>query len=169
MSELTEFRKAKDDFFGSDHHSPLTEEQRRGFEGLKYYEENPDLSMVLEIEPYEEQEIVEMQTTTGDVAEYARYGRIAFEVNGQPAQLTVFKDSERGDYFLPFADATSGKETYGSGRYLELQPLGGNKALVDFNYAYNPYCAYDDRWSCPITPFENRIKLPIEAGEKNFK
>jgi hypothetical protein len=71
-----------------------------------------------------------------------------------------------GGYFLPFMDATSGDETYGAGRYLEIEPLPGGKLLVDFNMAYNPYCAYNEYWSCPIPPKENRLSVPIEAGEK---
>ncbi len=110
-----------------------------------------------------------MQTSTGSVQEYMRWGKISFPVDGQAAELTVFKDPEHGDYFLPFADATSGKETYGAGRYLEVHTQDDGRVLVDFNYAYNPYCAYNERWSCPLTPFENRLTVPIRAGEKNFK
>ncbi|MGH2542502.1 MAG: DUF1684 domain-containing protein, partial [Ardenticatenaceae bacterium] len=96
MSELTEFRKAKDQFFAHDHHAPLAEGQKRDFHGLNYYDENPHLNFTLDIKPYETEETVEMQTTTGDVAEYVRYGKITFAVNGQQAQLTVFKDLELG-------------------------------------------------------------------------
>ncbi len=110
-----------------------------------------------------------MQTSTGDVAPFVRWGKISFEVENQPAQLTVYKDTDSGEFFLPFADATSGNETYGAGRYLEVEVLPNGQLLVEFNYAYNPYCAYNERWSCPITPLENRIQVPIRAGEKNFK
>ncbi len=81
----------------------------------------------------------------------------------------VLWDVESGGYFLPFADSTSGEETYGAGRYLEIETLPDGTSLVDFNYAYNPYCAYNEKWSCPLTPSENRLKVPIESGEKNFK
>jgi uncharacterized protein (DUF1684 family) len=76
----------------------------------------------------------------------------------------LYKDPH--GYFLPFADSMAGKETYGAGRYLEPLALMGGKVLVDFNYAYNPYCAYNDLYSCPLTPWENRLKVPIRAGEK---
>ncbi len=75
---------------------------------------------------------------------------------------------EKDGYFLPFVDALAGKETYGAGRYLEPEPLGKGLFLVDFNLAYNPYCAYNDMWSCPISPAENHLKIPIRAGEKLF-
>ena len=89
-----------------------------------------------------------------------------FEVEGEVAELTIFANDH--GYFLPFADSLAGQETYGAGRYLEPIPIPGGKVLVDFNLAYNPYCAYNDRWSCPLTPPENRLKLPIRAGEKVF-
>src|SRR5215472_16323238 len=103
-----------------------------------------------------------MQTSTGDVQEYVRYGRLHFTVDGQAVELTLYADGDA--YFLPFADALAGVETYGAGRYLELVPLGNGQLLVDFNLAYNPYCAYNDLWSCPITPAENRLVVPIRAG-----
>jgi hypothetical protein len=89
-------------------------------------------------------------------------------VNGS-ATLQVYQDPEGGDFFLPFVDATAPEETYGAGRYLDVEAPRDGKFLIDFNYAYNPYCAYNDKWSCPIPPKENRLKVQIEAGEKNFK
>ena len=169
MTSLSEFHHAKDQFIARDHHSPLTDEQKTAFTGLRYYDENPDLRLELDLKEYETKEVVEMQTSTGDVASYSRWGTLSFEVEGEPAQLTVYKDLDGGELFLPFADATSGDETYGAGRYLDVQPLPCNKVLADFNYAYNPYCAYNEQWSCPLTPLENRIKVPIRAGEKSFK
>ena len=169
MSELTDFRQSKDQFMGRDHHSPLTEEQARDFHGLNYYDENPDLSLVLDVEQYDTQEVVEMQTSTGDVTTFVRWGKVSFEVDSQPAELTVYRDTDGGEFFLPFADATSGDETYGAGRYLDLQSLPSGSVLVDFNFAYNPYCAYNERWGCPLTPPDNRLRVPIRAGEKNFK
>jgi uncharacterized protein (DUF1684 family) len=88
-------------------------------------------------------------------------------VDGQEAALTIYRDDE-GEYFLPFADALAGHETYGAGRYLEPLDLEDGKVRVDFNYAYNPYCAYNEGWSCPLTPRENRLKVPIRAGEKVY-
>ena len=169
MSDLADFRRAKDDFMRRDHQSPLTDDQQRAFTGLTYFVENPSLSFELEVREFENPEAVEMQTSTGQVASYLRWGKIAFSVEGEPAELTLYKDLDGGEVFLPFADATSGEETYGAGRYLDTHPLPGGRVLVDFNHAYNPYCAYNERWSCPLTPFENRLQVPIRAGEKVFK
>ena len=84
--------------------------------------------------------------------------------------MTVFGDDHGHEMFLPFADATSGEGTYASGRYLDVQRAhGGSSLLVDFNHADNPYCAYNESWSCPLTPFENRLTVPVRAGEKDFK
>jgi len=113
------------------------------------------------------QEKIQMQTTTGDIQTYTRYGRFKFNIDGIDAELTIYKD--RNSYFLPFVDSQAGKETYPAGRYLEPEPLGNDHFLVDFNLAYNPYCAYNEYWSCPITPLENRLKVPIRAGEKIFE
>jgi len=164
MSDLTEFRKSKDEFVAHDHHSPLTSAQKRHFDGLEYFPENPDLKLELEVEEFSEKEIIQMQTSTGDVQNHTRYGKIHFNVDNEEVELTLYKDSH--GYFLPFADSLAGKETYGAGRYLEPQSLLGGKVLVDFNHAYNPYCAYNDLYSCPLTPWENRLKVPIKAGEK---
>jgi uncharacterized protein (DUF1684 family) len=166
MSELDDFRSEKDLFFKTDRHSPLTAEQKRTFQGLKYFPENADLALILEVEEFPQKDEIQMQTSTGDVQDYQRFGRIHFEVEGQPAELTIYA-SENG-YFLPFVDSLANQETYGAGRYLEPEPLADRRFAVDFNYAYNPYCAYNELWSCPLTPFENRLKVPIRAGEKNF-
>ena len=167
MNSLQEFRKMKDDFFAHEDESPLTPGQKKIFKGLKYFAPNPDLKLEVRVHEFPEKQQVEMQTTTGDIQEYQRYGRFSFNVDGQPAELTIYQ-SESG-WFLPFVDSRSGKETYPAGRYLEPEPLGDDRFMVDFNLAYNPYCAYNDTWSCPLTPFENRLKIPIRAGEKLFK
>ena len=169
MSELTEFRKGKDISFKQDHHSPLTEEQRESFRGLNYYEERPNLRFVTHVNLYEHVEVVELQTSSGSIASYLRWGKISFEVDDKVVDLTMFKDRSSDNLFLPFADATSGNETYGAGRYLDIEMQPDGNMLVDFNYAYNPYCAYNEHWTCPLTPAENRLGVAIRAGEKSFE
>jgi len=166
MSELSDFRKEKDAFYVSDPQSPLNPAQKRAFKGLVYFPENPALRMEVTVQKFSELEKIQMQTSTGDVQTYTRYGLFQLSVDGVKAELTLYSD--RGSYFLPFVDLLAGKETYGAGRYLEPEPLGNDRFLIDFNLAYNPYCAYNDMWSCPITPAENRLKVPIRAGEKLF-
>ena len=166
MTELDEFRAQKDRIFANDRHSPLTSEQKKQFKGLQYFPENPDLSLEVEVEELPEKDTLEMQTSTGTVQTYTRFGKFRFSVEGQEVELTLFSDPH--GFFLPFADSLAGEETYGAGRYLEPEQLPNGRLLVDFNYAYNPYCAYNEAWTCPITPFENRLKVPIRAGEKLF-
>ncbi len=169
MSELTDFRGGKDHFVQHDPQSPLTNDQKATFGGLKYFDEEPSLKLTLQVQPYPEQDTIEMQTTTGGAASFVRWAKIAFSVDGAPAELTVYKDASLDTFFLPFADSTSGDETYGAGRYVELEAQPDGTLLVDFNYAYNPYCAYNEAWTCPITPAENRLRVPIRAGERNFE
>ena len=166
MSELSEYRAQKDEFFQRHPQSPLTPEQRLGFEGLQYCPENEDLRLEVLVEPAQDQVPMEMQTSTGGVQTYIRHGTFRFEVDGKEAELTIFRN-EHG-YFLPFVDSLAGKETYPAGRYLEPEALPGGRFFVDFNLAYKPYCAYNEMWSCPITPPENRLKVPVRAGEKLF-
>jgi uncharacterized protein (DUF1684 family) len=167
MNELQDFRASKDDFFAHHPQSPLTREQKRDFKGLLYFPAAPELRLELAVERYPDDQEIQMQTSTGDVQSYRRYGKIHFQVEGKDAELTIYHN-EQG-FFLPFVDSLSNKETYPAGRYLEPQPLPNGNFLIDFNLAYNPYCAYNDGWSCPLTPFENRLKVPIRAGEKIFE
>jgi uncharacterized protein (DUF1684 family) len=167
MSDLTDFRTKKDQYFANDPHSPLALQQKADFQGLQYFPENPDLRFHLPIEKSGQQGEVEIQTSTGDVQVYCSYGVINFEVDGEPAKLTIYTN-EYG-LFLPFADSLAGVETYGAGRYLEPEELSDGILLIDFNQAYNPYCAYNDLFSCPLTPWENRLKVPVRAGEKIFQ
>ncbi len=168
MTELSDFRKAKDDFFRNDSQSPLDHAQRNTFKGLNYYLENPDLRFDLPLEQVEKPDQIIMATSTGDEQEYLHVGQVRFTVQGQEAGLQVYVSASGGDYFIPFVDATAPAETYGAGRYLAPVDLGGGLLRVDFNLAYNPYCAYNDYWSCPVPPRVNRIAVRIEAGEKKY-
>jgi uncharacterized protein (DUF1684 family) len=166
-TDLESFRLEKDEYFRHSPDGPLTPDQQRVFGGLRYFPEEPALRLTVEVEPFPRPEIIRMQTSTGDVREYEPFGRFRFEVEGRPAQLTIFRN-ELG-FFLPFVDSLAGGETYGAGRYLEPVELPDGRFEVDFNFAYNPYCAYNENWSCPITPPENRLQVPLRAGEMSFE
>ena len=171
MTTLEDFRKEKDDFFRHDSQSPLTAQEKRSFTGLHYYPENAALRLELPLEKLDVPEPVVLQTSTGDAREFLHAGQVRFDVNNVEAILQVYLDDYDG-YFLPFIDATAPDETYGAGRYLEPHDISGDVGnptlLVDFNLAYNPYCAYNEMWSCPIPSKENRLTVRIEAGEKKF-
>jgi uncharacterized protein (DUF1684 family) len=166
MQSIKTFRAEKDQFFGRHHQSPLTPAQKQHFKGLNYFPENTELRLEVEIQPTPTSGNINIQTTGGQPQSYQRFGKFKFLVDGQSAELTIYKNGQ--GYFLPFVDALSGQETYPAGRYLEPEKLPNGKFLVDFNLAYNPYCAYNEQWSCPITPAENRLKVAVRAGEKIF-
>jgi uncharacterized protein (DUF1684 family) len=169
MSDLDEFRRAKDMWMSLDAQSPLTPEQRRRFGGLAYFDEAPGLVLQVPVERIERGGLIEMPTSSGEIALYEEWGRIEFAVEGQPATLTIYRHPDSDSLFLPFRDATSGHDTYGAGRYLEVHDLGDGRVHLDFNYAYNPYCAYNEGYSCPMPPPGNRLSVPIRAGERNFE
>lgn len=170
-SRLHAFRERRDDHYRSSPDSPLAAEQRAGFSGLKYFAERPDLALELDIDTSDPDvgEHIEMPASDGSVKHFIRAGRLQFTIDGKPARLAIFKDVARGRYFLPFRDGTSGQESYGAGRYLDPKARPDGRLVVDFNYAYNPYCAYGEGWSCPIPPLENFLKVRIEAGEQAYK
>jgi uncharacterized protein (DUF1684 family) len=124
--------------------------------------------VVSELEPPTESGDVTMETSTGESQVYDRAGVVRFKVDGDPAQVTLFRPKGDDSLFLPFRDALSGKETYGAGRYLDLAPPHEGHVVVDFNYAYNPSCAYNPKYSCPLPPVENWLQVPIRAGERKF-
>lgn len=167
MNELQTFRAQKDNFFATDPQSPLAHEQRHQFDGLEYFPENENLRLLVEVEELPEREQIWMQTSTGDVQPFLRYGKFNFTVDDHEAELTLYFNDH--GFFLPFSDSLAGEETYPAGRYLEPDLLPDGKFLIDFNLAYNPYCAYNEQYSCPLPPAENRLSIPIRAGEKIFK
>ena len=168
---LTGYRARRDHYFGHDPDSPLDPAQRAGFAGLAYFPERPDLALELPLDTSGPGigERLEIATSDGQAKPFVRAGRISFEVDGQPVTLSVFQDVARGRHFLPFRDGTAGAETYAVGRYLDPRARPDGTLVVDFNYAYNPYCAYGEGWSCPIPPRENVVPVRIEAGERAFR
>lgn len=169
MEELIKFRKDKDELFGTGDESPLTPQQKEGFKGLNYFPLNPNLIFRnLEIEAASKEGVVQIPTSAGDTQPFKKLGTIRFEVNGTPGELVVYDSVDGSGVFLPFRDKTNESETYHDGRYVEVEVENGAIPELDFNYAYNPYCAYNDGFRCPITPEENTLPVEIKAGEKRF-
>ncbi len=156
----------KDEFFARGADSPLTDEQRATFAGLRYFDPDPALRFEVRLDRSTAAPPEEIQTSTGDVQQLARAGTLRFAVDGREVALVAFEQGH--ELFIPFRDATSADETYGAGRYVEAHPLGGDLFELDLNGAYNPYCAYNDPWSCPLPPRENWLAVPVRAGEKSF-
>lgn len=168
MGILDPMRQDKDFFFKTDPDSPIPLEERESFKGLRYFPYNDNLCFALDLDKFLWETEVMIPTNAGEEAAYVRHGRIRFPVDGVEQTLTVFR-SEHG-LFLPFLDATCGTESYEGGRYLEPDIDVTGKILVDFNLAYNPFCAYGGAdWSCPVPPTENRLSVRITAGEMKYK
>jgi len=172
VSQIRQDRQEKNQYFQADSSSPLLPEQRQDFTGLRYYPVDLDYRVETQIREYPSKDTVEMTTTKDRKQSYLRWGWFDFTIHGKTDTLNVYKPVEMpNDYppyfFIPFYDRTNNKTTYGGGRYLDTKIHDSNDYVIDFNRAYNPYCAYDhERWSCPIPPMENRVNFAVEAGEK---
>ncbi len=178
---LTRFRHGRDELFRTHPQSPLSEEARTRFTGLRYFDHDPSYQIRVRVEPADAGDPLEIDTGGEDgVITYRRAGWLRFGLGGQDYRLTVFSlVGYGGGLFLPFRDATSGTQTYGGGRYLfdtvkntdglvlDLT-VGSPNVTIDFNFAYNPSCVYDARWACPLAPRENWLAVPVRAGEKMF-
>jgi uncharacterized protein (DUF1684 family) len=171
---ISRYRMEKDAYFRSGRASPVPPDERAGFKGIAYFA--VDESLVFEgllLEPYTGDEPVrfEIPTTDGRLRPSERAGVFTFELAGQRRRLTAYRlasaeGEARDSLFVPFLDATSGTETYGAGRYLDLEPDEDGTWTLDFNLAYQPSCVYDPRFSCPLTPAENRLDVRVDAGER---
>lgn len=164
--DVINFREQKDQFLKQHPQSPLTPDQREKFDGLSYFEPNALFDLEVQVEEFTEKESIQMQTSTGTVQEFLKYGRFTFDVGDETVELILYYSKNSGHFFLPFMDATNGEESYSAGRYIDPHPISAGLFHIDFNLAYAPYCAYNDNWTCPIPPQENRLKVRIEAGEK---
>ena len=168
---VANFRAEKDEYFRLAHDSPIPHDQRHDFPGIPYFPVDEGLRFEgLALEPYAGSEPAHFQipTSDGKLRDAERAGVFRFELDGATQALTGyrFKDGGSESVFVPFLDGTSGTESYGAGRYLDLYPEEDGTYALDFNLAYHPSCVYDARFSCPLTPAENRLPVRIEAGER---
>ncbi len=168
--QILGYRAGKDDFFRTSPQSPIPHDQRHGYAGLQYYAPDGQYrieGLTLEPEP-DPTNTAEIVTSDGKTREAWRVGTLSFAVPGGSGQLAgyTFEPGPVTELFIPFRDATSGSDTYGAGRYLDLEPEDDGTYALDFNLAYNPWCAYAPQYSCPLPPRENWLALAIPAGEK---
>jgi uncharacterized protein (DUF1684 family) len=167
---LLRFRERKDEFFKNDADSPLGRDIQGVFRGLKYFEPDPAFRFELGLQRHPNPQSAIMTTSKGTRQLFNKVGYFDLIVEGKPARLQAFQSAEREDpsIFVPFRDATSGSDSYGAARYLDLEVEHDDQYALDFNYAYNPYCAYSDDYVCPLPPTENWLKVAIRAGEKKY-
>ncbi|OGS49903.1 MAG: hypothetical protein A3K65_02625 [Euryarchaeota archaeon RBG_16_68_12] len=166
-------RREKDHFFKEHPQSPIPWALRDAFTGLAYFPPNPTYRLTTKLIRYPKPEPITMVTSKGVPREMLKWGYFEFTIDGQIRRLQAYKSIPKpGEHeeslFVPFRDGTSGKESYGAARYLDLPIVRGEKYVLDFNLAYDPYCAYSDDYVCPFPPRENWLDLRIEAGEKDF-
>jgi uncharacterized protein (DUF1684 family) len=168
-------RAQKDIEMLTDEKSPIPAEEKATFKKLYYFEPDPVYRIEASFNRFDQATRFLMKTTTDRLPEYSLYGVVNFNLNGKDYSLNVYQNIElvkkpgyEKHLFLPFNDETNSNETYGGGRFLDLTETGESKLVIDFNLAYNPYCAYNQKYSCPIPPAENNLEVKIKAGEKKW-
>ena len=181
VSVLQHFRESRNELFAKHSQSALDQEQKQKFQGLRYFPYNPAMCVEANIERDVEPQVLSVAMNAEESMTMTTVGRLHFALEGVKVALSLYwLNIYGGGLFLPFRDTTSPVESYGGGRYLfdtikgsDFLPVPGalrnERILLDFNYAYNPSCAYNDRWVCPLAPIENRLKVPVRAGEMKFK
>lgn len=170
------FQKQINTEFKDPEKSPLPESERKSFTSLEFFEADPKFRVAAEVVRTPNEIPFEMPTTTERRPVYVKYAEVYFELNGREYKLNVYQSrdlsrkEEYKDYlFLPFTDLTNGETSYSGGRYLDMRIPEGKKIILDFNTAYNPYCAYSGAYSCPIVPEENHLDLKVNAGVMAYK
>jgi uncharacterized protein (DUF1684 family) len=172
VQEIKKERREKDKFMRESEESPFKDSLGH-YDSLKYFQPDVKYHVTADIEPVQNKKMVVLSTSDGKEKKYMEYAYASFKLDGIDNKLLILEIVDTGPYkgtlFLAFADETSAKETYGAGRYLDLKKIPGAATLsLDFNKAYNPYCAYSENFSCPFPPKENILKVAIKAGEKNY-
>jgi uncharacterized protein len=164
---ITLEREQKEHMFRDDRReSPVKPEELSKFLPLSYFPVDESYAVPAQLAPAAERVAVTMPTSTGTLRTVSLVGTLKFNLKGQALQLTAFLEEGSRRLFVPFSDLTSGTETYQAGRYMTLDPSPSGIYIVDFNVAYNPYCYYNAEYECPLPPAQNRLKVPIRAGER---
>ena len=169
------FQKEMNQEFSDSIKSPLTSADRAHFKGLDFFPISEHFFVIAQFVRTKKEKPLEMKTSTNRKPLYVKYGEVFFSIDGKDFKLNVYRSIDlskkkeyKDDLFLPFSDLTSGKESYIGGKYMDLKIPKGNTIALDFNTSYNPYCAYNHKYSCPIVPLENDLDIEIKAGVKKF-
>jgi uncharacterized protein (DUF1684 family) len=171
---VLKWRQERDAFFKNHQRSPLLPQDKRHFKGLKYYPFDPQYVLSGQIERFifhinNPKYYATFLTNKGTSKRYLRYGKFHFTLNGKEYTIEIYKSILSDYLFIPFKDKTNEKETYGGGRYIDAEILPDYKMVLDFNMAYHPSCAYNEKFVCVLPPRENMTDIEIRAGEKNYK
>lgn len=177
INEINDFQDALNNQFGSEDKSPLTDEDRASFKALDFYKVDLKYRLGAKIELTPDSPVFAMATTTDRLPLYRKYAVAIFEIDGNEYRLSLYQNQRfmaseeyENQLFIPFNDLTNGTDSYGGGRYMDviIPPEGVDTVIIDFNQTYNPYCAYNKKYSCPIPPIENNLDIAIPAGIKNY-
>lgn len=176
LTEIEQHRDSINELFRNVETSPLTDEDRKVFKGLDFFPADSTYRVKAKFERTANEKPFLMPTTTERKPVYTKYGELHFKLFNKDYKLNVYQNTEiiltegYEDYlFLPFTDLTNGEQTYGGGRYIDMKVPDNDSITIDFNKAYNPYCTYNKKYSCPIVPGENDLSIEIRAGVKDFK
>lgn len=163
-------RDEKDEFFRTQPDSPVPDSLKAIFPGLTYFDLDHKYRVTAQLERFKNPPIVKIPTNTDEPEEYLVAGNLRFNLKGQEFILLAYQKNKNDGraLFVPFRDATSGKESYGGGRYMDVHTRENDRVDLDFNKAYNPYCVYNYSYVCPVPPPENTLSIAIEAGERDF-
>jgi uncharacterized protein (DUF1684 family) len=171
LKTVYEWQKNKNAYFQDPNTSPLRPKEKKKFNGLDFFTPDSKYQVNAFFRESVTKDTIQMKTNTGSVTSEIRYGNLFFELNNRQYVLPVYREvgAEEDYVFLPFTDLTNGDLTYGGGRYLDFTFPLKETVLIDFNKAYNPYCAYNPKYSCPLVPSVNHLDIAIIAGEKSFE
>jgi len=167
--EIGAWQAEKDQYMRLSADSPVPEAQRATFQPLPYFPISEEYRVPAALKPIASNQVLEMSTSTGQRRKMRRIGSLAFTLKGQPLTLTAFAEATETDMrrlFVPFGDLTNASETYQGGRYLDLERTASGVYDLDFNRAYHPFCLFNSAYDCPVPPRENRLALPVRAGER---
>ncbi len=174
QEEIAAFQQQLNEEFANSEESPLPKKALKKFKGLAFYPADEKFRVTAAFTQTADAVPFQMKTTTNRLPTYEKYGEVTFAIDGQNFKLNIYQshslretEAYKNYLFLPFTDLTNGEETYGGGRFIDLSIPEGNTMVIDFNKAYNPYCAYNPKYSCPIPPRENNLNLRITAGVLN--
>ena len=176
LKEIATYRFELNSFYADSAASPLLAEDKLVFKGLDFYPFSMDYRVQAKFVRTPAEKPFKMRTTTDRLPEYVKYGEAHFSLQGKKFKLNIYQNLQlvkkpgyENYLFLPFTDLTNGEETYGGGRYIDLRIPEGKTIIIDFNFCYNPYCAYNHKYSCPVPPKENNMDVMVKAGVKTFR
>lgn len=175
VRKIEQQRASKDSLLKAANDSPLDPRDKKNMQALDYFDVDPAYKVNAKLEHFATPIPIKMEVSSGAEEDYFKIGKVVFNLKGRSCSLVVYQNAKfindpqlKNTLFLPFNDSTNGKETYHGGRFMDIDYEGKDDLVIDFNNAYNPYCAYSNNYTCPVPPEENKLPFRVEAGEKKF-